>query len=52
MPCDEDAGFSLKVREESLDSILINFKESRSDVDGNDVQPLVIGKEDVEAETS
>ena len=37
MPCDEDAGFPLKVKEESLDSILINFKESRSDIDGNDV---------------
>ena len=35
-----------------MDSILINFKESRSDVDRNDVEYLIIGKEDVEVKTS
>ena len=48
----EELGSPLNGRQDSLDSIPINSKESRSDVDGNNVGPLMTGKEDVEAEMS
>ena len=52
MSCDEEVGFHLKGRQKSLDSILIDFKESRSDAEGNDVEPLITDEEEVEAEMS
>ena len=45
MSWDEEVGSPLKGKWESLDSILIDSKESRSDVHRNDVKPLMIGKE-------
>ena len=52
MSCDKEVGFPLKGRQESLDSILINSKETKEDIYGNDVGPLMIGKEEVESVAS
>ena len=52
MSHDEEVGSPLNGRQESLDSIPIDSKESRSGVYRNDVEPVMIGNEEVEAETS
>ena len=49
---DEEVGSPFDGRQESLDSIPIDFKESRLDVDGNDVEHFATNKEEVESETS
>ena len=46
----EEVGSPLKGRQDCLDSIPIDSKESRSEIDGNDVEPLMKDKEEMEAE--
>ena len=52
IPHDEEVVSPFYGRYESLYSIPINFKESRLDVDGNDVEHFSTNKEEVESETS
>ena len=46
---DEEAGSPLKGKQECLGSNPIGSKESRLDVDGNDVETLMTDEEEVEA---
>ena len=52
MSHDEEVGSPLKGRVESLNPAPINFKESRLDVDGDDVEHFAMNKDQIESEAS